>query len=198
VDIGGGDGVVVVERQDERLRQVEQLVAEGRREIVRRREGGQVQQAERLAADLRDERAQGGDDQGEEGRQVGVAFVEREPGRAVGAGGEALVQQRRLAVAGRGAQQGERARQPVDQALAQPWSLHEIRAQERPEQLGAADGRMWRGDGAHDSPSGWKPLTAHDATLRVDAEATASVDDAPNRAVEPTDHHIAPLAVGRR
>ena len=110
-----------------------------REDRLDRRWLGLLQEGERTRADPRRHRLQRGDQVGPERHGLVVSLVEREPrhGPFTGRSGrQPLGQERRLAEAGRGGDEGQLRLGPAAQALAQPRTCHQAASWPRDVELG--------------------------------------------------------------
>src|SRR5262249_61256473 len=95
-----GDRVIVVQDEDHREVEIDQIVAEGGAEDRRRRQPWGTKEVERRRADAGNRRLERCYEVGDECPKIAVVFVEREPGRREAAICQPLAQQRRLAESG--------------------------------------------------------------------------------------------------
>ena len=154
--IPAADPMVIVQRQDKTLPGAQLAgVSQAVDAIVERgaqhrqwRQFGRLQQRLQLGAGIREERANGGDQVGQEGCQIAVAFVERKPRAGAGSACQPLAQQRRLAKAGRCAHQRERSIRVMRQALLCAHQRHQAAGDPGPVEFGLYDERR-RQSGRH-------------------------------------------------
>ncbi len=107
VDWCGIDDVVVVEDEDETVLDGGDLVEQGRQDRFCWWRLGGEKGAKRAFSDLRGDRPQGGDEVGQEARGVVVPFVKRQPGGRSRETGDPFAEERGLAEAGGGGDEGK-------------------------------------------------------------------------------------------
>ena len=126
VDRFGIDNVVVVEDEDEIVRDGGDFVEQGRQDRFGRRGPRGSEDPQHAFSDIRRDRPQSSDEVSQKARGLVVPFVQRQPGGRSPAAGDPFAEERGLAEAGRGGDEDQSVVrtlvQPLDQAGAQDGS----------------------------------------------------------------------------
>src|SRR5439155_26672764 len=103
----GIDRVVVVQDEDEPVRERGEFVEQGRQDRFGRRWLRGLERSQNLSSNIRRDHPQSGDEVRQEASRVVVTFIQRQPGGRSLATGEPLADQRGLPEAGRGRDEGQ-------------------------------------------------------------------------------------------
>jgi hypothetical protein len=109
VNGSGIDEVVVVEDDNEIVRDGVNFVEQGCQDSFGRRWLGGLERAQHPFSDIRRDRPQGGDEVSQKARGVVIPFVQRQPGGRPTATGEPFTEERGFAEAGGGGDEGQLA-----------------------------------------------------------------------------------------
>ena len=119
VDRSGINNVVVVQDEDEIVRDCDDLVEQGRQDRFGRRRPRGLERTQHPFSDVRGNRLKSGDYVRQKARGVAIPFVQRQPGGRSLATGEPVAEERGLTEAGGGGDEGQFAVQTLVEALDQ-------------------------------------------------------------------------------
>ena len=138
--------MVVVEDEDDTVRESRDLVEQGRQHRFGGWRLGRLEHAQHPLPNIRRDRPQSGDEVGQEARRIAVPFVQGKPGRTnlrfkTAAAGRPLADHRGLAEAGRGGHKDQPAPQTLVQPFDQAGAKNHVGPKRRDVELGGEDRR---------------------------------------------------------